>query len=317
MIVLFVLDPLTIIKSDASGIGNYANSLKLILESRGVKVIYYWDDGLNMAEIDIVHLFGSFDSMYRVASKFRTKKIVFSPIYDPIHPRFAEMLLNKLSTRYFLSRRWQRKKLCQIADGLALMSEFEFGKIKDLSHGLVNKNWHKFLVNTDVITPNISHRRGSFYLFIGDISNPRQNVKKLLKVFEKSENELILIGPVVNNGKYVQKLLALIERNKNITYLGFVSKEEKIELLSDCRSLIIPALTAGFGMVAIEAIILGTNVVFTQNGGTNEYFEDYVSFNPRSLRDLKRAISDNRKAIPKQFEKMRLGEGYINFYDKL
>jgi hypothetical protein len=317
MKILFVLDPLTIIKSEGSGIGNYAKSLKSILESQGAKVLYFWDESLNMTDIDIVHLFGSFESTYRVASKFQNKRIVFSPIYDPIYNELVEISLNKLSSKFFLSRRWQRKKMCQIADGLALMSEFEFDRVKNISLGLVNKKWHKFLVNTDVKVSHASQQRGDFYLFIGDISNPRQNVRRLLKVFEESRNELILIGPAISSGKYVNRLLSRIDRSENIAYHGFVSKEQKMELLSTCKTLIIPALTAGFGMVAIEAISEGTNVVFTKNGGTNEYFDEYISFNPRSSKNIKRALNDERNAVPKQLNQSELAAEYITFYKKL
>lgn len=110
-----------------------------------------------------------------------------------------------------------------------------------------------------------------------------KNVITLIKAFElikdKTECNLILIGNVPDRVKYLKEYVASHNLDDRIIFKGFVEDEERNYLLENCRLYVNPTLYEGFGMTAVEAIILGvptlvskipTNYEVTQ--GLCEYY---------------------------------------------
>ncbi|MFA6131356.1 MAG: glycosyltransferase [Patescibacteria group bacterium] len=82
---------------------------------------------------------------------------------------------------------------------------------------------------------------------------------------------------------------------KHVKFLGFVSGQALEDLVSGARMAVIPSIwNEPFGLVAIEAMALGTPAVVSDRGGLPEIVEDGVSgriFKAGNVESLRKAIS--------------------------
>jgi len=122
-------------------------------------------------------------------------------------------------------------------------------------------------------------------LFIGDIGNPRQNIKTLLAALSDTDLSLTLIGNCSD-----PKIIEVAERYSNVSYLGYLSEEKKIKQIKNHKVFVMPAYTAGFGIGAVEAAEYGLMIVYTKFGGTSNYVNSSaIAVNPYSQADLRSA----------------------------
>ncbi len=78
-------------------------------------------------------------------------------------------------------------------------------------------------------------------------------------------------------GEYEAHIKALIEKfnlSKHITFLGFVSGDEKLALLKACDIFCIPSVFESFGIVILEAMQYGKPVVASEAGGMPEIIDN-------------------------------------------
>jgi glycosyltransferase involved in cell wall biosynthesis len=66
----------------------------------------------------------------------------------------------------------------------------------------------------------------------------------------------------------------LAENEQRVNYHGFVSEEDKIELLSEADVAVVPSLTEGYGIVVLEANSSGTPVVANDTEGLRDSVKD-------------------------------------------
>ncbi len=151
-----------------------------------------------------------------------------------------------------------------------------------------------------------------------------KNILTLIKAFEKIsgqiEARLVLVGNVPPRMKYLQEYVEEHHLGDRVVFTGFVSEERKNELLRTCRLYVNPTLYEGFGMTAVEAVILGvptllsnipTNYEVTQ--GLCEYYEP-----PEDVGRLSMALKKcyEKEYCPEVMEKAsdRMYEAY-NYLD--
>jgi len=99
--------------------------------------------------------------------------------------------------------------------------------------------------------------KDEFYLFLGRLTYD----KGILSVLEAARRmpdkqfKIAGIGPMKNAvEEYATKY-------DNIKYLGYVSEEEKIDLLSRAKILVLPSRAETFGVVYVESMASGTPVI--------------------------------------------------------
>ena len=111
-----------------------------------------------------------------------------------------------------------------------------------------------------------------------------KNIITLIKAFELIKDEiqenLLLVGNVPDRVLYLKEYVKEHNMEDRIRFTGFVSDEERNQLLLNCKLYVAPTLFEGFGMVPVEAIISGvptlvskipTNYEVTQ--GLCNYYE--------------------------------------------
>jgi glycosyltransferase involved in cell wall biosynthesis len=113
---------------------------------------------------------------------------------------------------------------------------------------------------------------------------------------------------------------------EQIEYLGEVSFEEKVDLLSRAKALLFPfRWLESFSLVVIEALLCGCPVICTALGGPKEIVEHGVSgFLCANLDEFESAVKRVETIDPRNcterglyFNSKRMTEEYLNYYREL
>ncbi|HEX4373432.1 MAG TPA: glycosyltransferase family 4 protein, partial [Puia sp.] len=127
--------------------------------------------------------------------------------------------------------------------------------------------------------------RDDHFLFVGRLSEEK-GVHSLLAAFANKKYRLTIIG----DGPLKQTVEQFAKENRNITYLGFQTKENILQYMRDCSALIVPSICyEQFGLVIIEALSCGTPVLASDIGAPADIIcEGYngLHFNAGSTYDL-------------------------------
>lgn len=195
----------------------------------------------------------------------------------------------------------------------------------------------KFGVNSKLIPNGVDDRLFSicskgddFYLYIGRISKEK-NILTMLRAYEKSnvKRPLILAGP--DNGLAKEVIKYIRVHNINAKYIGEVTEEDKINLLSRCRALINPSPYEGFGLTLLEAEAIGKPTIIVGHGG-QEYAappdkasirvnNDVESLSRAFIRmeddTLYKKLSDGAKSWAENFRLSKILNIYLEYYLEL
>ena len=154
--------------------------------------------------------------------------------------------------------------------------------------------------------------RENFFLVIGR-HNPYKNLTRLLKAFKLFNNKnykIIFVGPF--DKRFTPKLKKLAKKlciDSQCEWRGWVSSEEKLNLLNTCKALYIISLWEGFGLPALEALACGTEVVCSNRGGLPEIVLGVGNvFDPKDINQISysmKEISLGNK-LSNEFEKKRI-----------
>jgi glycosyltransferase involved in cell wall biosynthesis len=112
---------------------------------------------------------------------------------------------------------------------------------------------------------------GGYYIFTG-IIEPRKNVAALARAFLATHSPrcLVLAGPEGWRGREALAGCAEAMDKRRIRVLGYVPRPTLIALMQGARALLFPSLAEGFGLPIIEAMALGTPVLTSRGGATEE-----------------------------------------------
>jgi glycosyltransferase involved in cell wall biosynthesis len=111
----------------------------------------------------------------------------------------------------------------------------------------------------------------NFALYLGNIE-PRKNILELVRAFQTPEMKslglhLVIAGRPAWN---YDETMRAIEAATNVTYLGFVSDEDRIALMQKCAIFVFPSLYEGFGFPVLEAMAAGAPVATSREGSLAE-----------------------------------------------
>jgi len=126
-------------------------------------------------------------------------------------------------------------------------------------------------------------------LFLGTIE-PRKNVAAAIIAFDNflkmhperaSTTKFILAGKEGWKSEETMQLIKKVNSHWNepvINHLGFVTEQEKWELLSRSSAFLYPSLEEGFGRPVLEAMVAGIPVITTERGAIPEVGGDTVLY---------------------------------------
>ncbi len=149
-----------------------------------------------------------------------------------------------------------------------------------------------------------------YFLFIGRIE-ARKNVVRMIEAFDLfkkkcgTNHQLVLAGKPGYGYERIKNQELKIKHIDNVINVGYVSEEEKWELLRNADGFLFPSLYEGFGLPVLEAQSVGIPVLTSDTSSLPEVSgaDSAVLVDPLSVEDIARGIekialdSDFRSAI--------------------
>jgi len=177
------------------------------------------------------------------------------------------------------------------------LAEFSKQKLFQLNHlkkkAIINseKVYIKPNMTFENTTNNCSERK-SYYVFSGRVEKIK-GIDLLLTAFSKLQNEHLIIAGTGTQFEYYKALAAKMKLN-NVTFLGFIDKQQLKELVQNAKAVIVPSQWYEvFGMTIIEAFAMKTPVIGADIGNISNLIEEGVNgwkFHYNSSDDLVKKI---------------------------
>jgi glycosyltransferase involved in cell wall biosynthesis len=163
-----------------------------------------------------------------------------------------------------------------------------------------------------------------YLLFLGSVDE-RKGSDRALDAALALNHRILLAGPVSrSNRQWFDRMIAPHVDGSRVDYLGDVGGSRKLRLLREAAVLLCPVRwQEPFGLVAVEAMALGTPVVATRQGALAEVVEDgitgYTVDDPADLAEACwRAILIDRHQCAKhartRFDPVRTARQYTEVY---
>jgi glycosyltransferase involved in cell wall biosynthesis len=120
--------------------------------------------------------------------------------------------------------------------------------------------------------PEVQCSDGDFILSLGRIVRLK-GLDTLIRAMARTDCQLKICGEGPER-KNLEKLSHRMGLTDRIDFMGWLSEEEKLRMLCDCRMFVIPSVHEAYGMVAAEAMSYGKPVIASDTGGLPEVVGD-------------------------------------------
>ncbi|MFA6423752.1 MAG: glycosyltransferase family 1 protein [Candidatus Magasanikbacteria bacterium] len=153
---------------------------------------------------------------------------------------------------------------------------------------------------------------GKYILSIGRLEE-KKNTKRIIEAFDLvkkqvSDLKLVLVGKPGTGFEDVQWAIEHSEFKKDIILLGFVEKDELVNILKNAQVFVFPSLYEGFGIPALEAMAVGVPVVASCGNALEEVGGGAVDYaNPLDEHNIADAILKLLNDENYRQQKIRLG----------
>lgn len=169
-------------------------------------------------------------------------------------------------------------------------------------------------IGNGVIMPErVSGEEDGHILFVGRLVATK-GLDHLLRAMPSTSAHLIICGkgPEMGRLKALASKLGLQDR---VEFRGYVSEEERDELLDRCQAYVMPSLYESFGIAAAEAMSHGKPVICSAVGGLPEVVRDAgVLVPPRDPAALAEAINQLLQDKERRKELGRKAHAYAQEY---
>lgn len=174
---------------------------------------------------------------------------------------------------------------CATADVIVTISEFSRREIATVLQVPDDKIFNASLtydIPPDVLARDVSAVTGSlarnfdleprrYFVMIGAIE-PRKNVSRAIEAYLSSgiDMPLVICGP--QNALSAEQLRGAGQNDgtRRIVVLDYLPRSLVFDLIQGARALLLPSITEGFGLTALEALALGTPVIASNAGALPE-----------------------------------------------
>ena len=148
------------------------------------------------------------------------------------------------------------------------------------------------IAQNNIMPINISEH----FIYIGRIEKPK-NLKNAIisfkKLLEKTDNKNLkfIIAGKGRYEKYLKNFVNNLGINNNIIFKGYVSEEEKKDLLNKSYALVMPAVNEPFGLTVIEAFYSSCISIISNLSGVYEVAKDYsISCDMKDINSITNAM---------------------------
>lgn len=137
------------------------------------------------------------------------------------------------------------------------------------------------------------HIRKPFFLYIGRLEL-KKNVELIIRAFTQAhpDAELVLAGSPGLGYEALQELAGASDLAESIHFIGYITEEEKVALLSSATALVHPAWYEGFGIPIVEAMACHCPIICSEVASLPEVAgrEHVQWFDPTSVDELTREM---------------------------
>lgn len=139
-----------------------------------------------------------------------------------------------------------------------------------------------------------------FFIYVGNFY-PHKNVENLIRAFRDIDKKykLVLIGP---DDYFTNKIFKFINQseNKNIVLIKNPLLKNLVFFYKNALAIIHPSLSEGFGLPLIEAAYFNIPIIASNIEVFKELWKNqYLSFNPRDIKDIAEKIKNFLNEKPK------------------
>jgi glycosyltransferase involved in cell wall biosynthesis len=157
-------------------------------------------------------------------------------------------------------------------------------------------------------------------------------IAALVKVKPEIPDFHLYIALDVPQRSLIRKMVNDLGLESNVTFSGFLLKEEYQKLLNSVDIFILPSRSEAFGITILEAMALGKPVIASSRGGIPEMIHDgrngiLVEPNPEQIAsailylhrnaDIRREISRNNLQDAARFDWNLITDQYIDIYQQM
>ena len=218
--------------------------------------------------------------------------------YDllPNGQKISKISIRRLYYKFIL---WIEKRF----DGIHVENTDHEKLLRDLGYSKI------IIVHPYVLSDYSQNGRPKFedfsVIFLGRL-NYHKGSDLIPSIVDSLEQKGInFVAYVVGEGILGPEIEEYCSKKDNCNYLGFISNQDKFELLSKCHVLIAPTRVEAFMLTGVEAMALGTPVISFPVPGPNDYIQNgkngYVVKNVSELsekvelifEELRNGIYDN------------------------
>ena len=139
---------------------------------------------------------------------------------------------------------------------------------------------------------NGDDRLGHGFLYLGRLGQRKGAYDLIQAINELYESGQSIHGIMAGDGSDRQQVIDKLNNKSLIEFPGWVEGDNKIELIRQCRYLILPSYNEGVPVQIIEAMAAGKPVITTNVGGIPDIVqeENGIIINPGDIEALKTAI---------------------------
>lgn len=162
----------------------------------------------------------------------------------------------------------------------------------------------------------------------------KKNQKSIVEMLPHLEEDLVLVasGEKEPYATEVREKITALNLEHKVHFLKNISEEEKYALIQHCQAMCHPSSAEGFGIPPIEAMAFGKPVFLSKltslpeiGGDFAFYFDDltpeHMAEKYKKKMDFyysnQETMSADIKKWAEQFNKERMGQKYLELYDKV
>ncbi len=295
MNIAFIIYPDAVLSGTSNGVRSQAISWSQGLIEKGCRVdlISAWGN-YDWTSYDLIHIYGSglWLNNFLPSLVKKNKQVVISPIIDSNQSYLKYKLATKVGIDVIrlYSNNFVLAKCASQVKAIFVRSNHEAGYfIKSL--GLPEEKVVLVKLGVDAKPGLKNYLKEDYCLHVSSYTQPRKNVKQLIKACQKINKRLVVAGNPGSRESF-QEINDLAKLTGNVEVLGFQEEDALINLYRNAKVFCLPSLYEGVGLAALEAAVYGCDVVITNRGGPVDYFQKYgFLVNPESVNSIANGIS--------------------------
>ena len=138
--------------------------------------------------------------------------------------------------------------------------------------------------------PELSDKEGDYILSLGRLVRTK-GLDYLIEAMQYIDSKLIICGKGPDSKRLMKKIQKFGVSDR-VEMKGWVSEEEKEELMSQCKMFVMPSLYESYGLAALEIMSYGRPVVCTDVNGLPDTVKDGgVYVKPKDAKGLADAVN--------------------------